>query len=287
MLKAVGHNLIASLRRFWPVLVFFFLVEFPERLFEHRILSWIDGFIDRHMEGTMKFIEPVFFYLIHTPFGLVAAAIFVILIHAYWEYLCGHHASRVMASISGVLAENHPPMESKPSPSSIRLSHNVQFSGFKIIQITPDLPELALAALCFENTLIPEEAIADFHFARLQVHYSDPATGDVIAKAFLARWHDSPDAPIDILGGERKCAIIASCIGSKWATDSLIDAPINPALEYGFGGSEYKHASVPLPLGRIKVKATLIGTHNLSIPPVDGILTLGKNGSASFVQDAL
>jgi hypothetical protein len=162
--------------------------------------------------------------------------------------------------------------------------HNVQFVGFRKIQIAPDMPELALATLCFENVLISGGSIADFHFARLQVHYSDFSTGEEIAKAFLARWHDSPAAPIDIMGGEKKCAIIASCIGSKWATDALIDAPVNPALEYGFGGSEYKHESVPLPLGRIKIKATLIGTRNLSIPPIEGILTLGEDGATSFKQ---
>lgn len=163
-------------------------------------------------------------------------------------------------------------------------SHNMRFVGFRRIQINPDFPDLALATLCFENVLIPGKLIADFHFARLKVNYLDFSTGDAIAKAFPARWHDSPEAPISICASEIKCAIIASCIGNKWATDSLIDTPINPALEYGFGGSEYKHESVPLPLGRIKIKATLIGTHNLSIPPVEGILTLEKNGAASFTQ---
>jgi hypothetical protein len=163
--------------------------------------------------------------------------------------------------------------------------HNVQFVGFKRIPIDPDLPELALATLCFENVLIPRESIADFRFARLRVNYRDFSTGETIAEAFPARWHNSPDDPIDILAGEEKCAIIASCFGSKWATDSLIDVPANPALEYGFGGSEYKRESVPLPLGCIKVKATLIGEHNLSIQQVSGILTLAENGNASFTPN--
>lgn len=166
-------------------------------------------------------------------------------------------------------------------------SHNVRFVGFRRIQIDPDFPDLTLATLCFENALIPGKPVVDFHFARLQVNYSDFSTEEMIAEAFLARWHDSPHAPIDISAGRKQCAIIASCISSKWATDSLIDTPINPALEYDFGGSEYKHESVPLPLGRIKIKATLIGTHNLSIPPVEGILTLGADGSASFLNTSV
>jgi hypothetical protein len=175
-----------------------------------------------------------------------------------------------------------PPTKAVLKPS--RLNHNVQFAGFKRIQIDKDFPDLAMATLCFENVLIPDESIADFHFARLQVTYSDLNTGGVIAETFMVRWHESPAAPIDICAGRKCCAIIASCIGSKWATDALIDTPINPALEYGFGGSEYKHESVPLPLGRIKVKATLIGTRNLSISLIQGTLTLGEDGNASFVE---
>jgi hypothetical protein len=175
-----------------------------------------------------------------------------------------------------------PLADSKPN----RLTHNVRFIGLKRIQLIRDVPDMALATLCFENSLIAGQEILDFHLARLRVDYSDPSTGEKIAEAFLARWNESPDAPIDILGSEKKYAIIASCLGSKWTTDSLIDVPVNPALEYGFGGSEYKRSHVPLPLGRIKINATLIGARNLSIPPVEGILTLGEDGSVSFIQDA-
>ena len=165
-------------------------------------------------------------------------------------------------------------------------SHNVQFAGFKLFPLDPDLPDLALGLFCFENVLIPGKPIENFHSARLRVIYRDFSSGETIAEAFPARWHDSPDDSISICADENKCAVIASCIGSKWTTDSLIDVPINPALEYGFGGSEYKRESIPLPLGRIKIKATLIGEQNLSLPPIEGILTLGENGHASFVRHA-
>lgn len=84
------------------------------------------------------------------------------------------------------------------------------------------------------------------------------------------------------VGRGKKFAILASYLGSKWSTDSLVDLAFNPALEYGFGGSEYKRESVPLPLHRIKVKATLIGVCNLPIPPVTGVLTLEAEGNDSF-----
>ena len=173
-----------------------------------------------------------------------------------------------------------------PVAATLKLSsplHNVQFLGFLKIQIDPDLPELALATLCFENVLIPGESIANFRFARLRVNYSDFSTGEIVATVFPARWHNSPDIPIDILAGEKKCAVIASCIGSKWTTDSLILVPVSPDLEYGFGGSEYRRERVTLPIGRIKIEATLIGERNLSILPVTGVLTLGESGTASFL----
>jgi hypothetical protein len=224
-------------------------------------------------------------WIIQTPIIWPVVVVCFILLHAWVEtmrrsrlVLCEHESVQ-LPPVS--LPRREPQINTGPA----RIKHNVQFVGFRRIQIDSDFPDLALATLCFENALIPEKPVADFHFARLQVNYSDFSTGEALADVFLSRWHDSPDAPIDICAGRKQCAIIASSIGSKWATDSLIDTPINLALEYGFGGSEYRHESVPLPLGRIKVKATLIGTHNLSIPPIKGILTLGEDGAASFMQD--
>jgi len=172
-----------------------------------------------------------------------------------------------------------------PAARSKEPAHNVQFVGFKLFDFGSDLPGLALGLFCFENVLIPGKPIENFRFARLRVAYRDLSTGEVIAESFPAKWHGSPDAPIDILGGEKKCAVIASCIGSKWTTDSLREEPVNPRLSYGLGGTEYTRECFPLPLGRMKIEATLTGERNLSISPVSGVLTLGEIGSASFARD--
>ena len=230
--------------------------------------------------------------MITAKFNLIVILVGLILMALAWlerksERRRYAHSSLERDDIQPIAA-THPALP-KPEPfrgtKSEGLGHNIQFVGFKLIQIDPGLPDLALAALCFENILIPGKSLGNFRLAELRVVYRDFTTGEVIATAYPAKWHDSPDAPIDICADEKRCAIIASSLGSKWATDSLIEVTINPELQYGPGGTEYKRESVPLQLGRIKVKATLIGAHNLSIPPVEGILTLGEDGNASFVEN--
>ena len=160
--------------------------------------------------------------------------------------------------------------------SSANLRPNVRFVGFKRIAIDPDFPELVLAALCFENVLITERVVDAFGIARLRVTYVDSSTKRVIAQAFPARWHESPDTPIAIHAGETKCALIASCIGNAWTTDSLSG-----------GGWEYDREHVPLPLGKIKITASLIGKDNVSIRAVKGVLTLQAGGSATFKKSII
>jgi hypothetical protein len=167
-------------------------------------------------------------------------------------------------------------MRGRAVDSSAKLRPNVRFVGFKRIVIDPDFPDLALAALCFENVLATEKSVDDFSLAQLRVTYVDSSTKRVIAQAFPARWHESPDTPIAIHAGETKCALIASCIGNAWTTDSLTG-----------GAWEYDRVHVPLPLGKIKITASLVGKNNISIRAVKGMLTLQAGGYVSFKKSII
>lgn len=175
------------------------------------------------------------------------------------------------------------PVMPLPEPHRGKPTHNVQFVGFKHIIPDPKLPGLAFAALCFRNIEIPNQTLGEFRSARLRVDYYQESTGEEITSVFPVRWFDL-DTPAISIGVIMRCAVIASCIGNDWATDYWAEVPINPALEHGFGGTEYKRAYSTLPLGRIKIAATLFGEQYLSIPRIEGILTLGEEGVAAFKQ---
>jgi hypothetical protein len=164
------------------------------------------------------------------------------------------------------------PTQSKPEP----LKHNVQCLGFRHIVFDPILPELTAAALCYQNVPITGEQIGEFSSARLKVNFYRESDGEEIAEAFPAKWIDL-DAPSITIGVTTKCAIIASCIAGKWGVDRLID----PSLGWVYNNVE----STKLPLGRIRIVATLFGQNNVSVPPITGTLILGEDGSASFVRE--
>lgn len=164
------------------------------------------------------------------------------------------------------------PTSAEGKPASPK--HNVQCIGFKRIEIDPQFPDLSMAALCFQNVPVSGEPIGEFGYARLKVDYHIPSTGERITEVFPAKWFDchGPSVRIDVT---TKCALIALCIGSKWTADRIIEDSED-------WRGEFRVECVDLPLGQIKIVATLLGEHNLSIAPVVGILTLGENGAATF-----
>lgn len=267
------------------MLAFFLLVEFPVRLFEHRILGWINDAIDRHLEGAMKWIEPGFFYLLHTPFGLLAAAVFVILIHAYWQYLREHHAIRNITAASGVLAEDNSPIEPKPSPLFATATtlpiqsgwtkppHNVQYVGFEVF-VDDDF---VTATLCFQNVPIPGKLLGKFEWPRLRVIFYDHSTGEELADMCPIVWRsDSGDPPTEI-GVKKQYAEVASFFKGtlKWTAHELNE----PSEDFD---SWHKLNSVDLPAKDVRIIATLSGINKLRVPPVEGVLTLGEGGHATF-----
>lgn len=135
-------------------------------------------------------------------------------------------------------------------------------------------------AVCFENVLIPNESIEELKSARLKVNYYSSLSGEEILEVFPAKWCSTREAAIN-LRTKKAYGEIASYYGSvgpalesKWKAHQVIETIADP------NGILIRF----LPLGPMKIVATLIGEGNLSLTPFTGILTLEKDGSATFEQ---
>jgi hypothetical protein len=162
-----------------------------------------------------------------------------------------------------------PPVPSKPEP----LKHNVQCLG---VEITPDFP---LILMCFRNIEIPGKPVGLFKAARLKVTFYLESSGEEVAEIFPVKWSGFPDQDEIEIGVKKVCAILAmhsldSDLG--WEAHSTKGIP----AEIGW---KYILERTFLPSDRLKVVANLIGEDNLSMDkPIEGILTLGEDRSASW-----
>jgi hypothetical protein len=165
------------------------------------------------------------------------------------------------------------PPSVQPPP---RPKHNVQYVGFKSIQIDPQRPGLSFAILYFQNIPIAGESVGEFRHARVRVTYRHESTDEEITDIFPARWNGEDDAAVNI-GFHAQGAVIASCIGDEWTADRTIK-------KQAHWGTYTEVESIPIPTGTLKITATLIGENNISLAPITGILTLGNDSTASFVR---
>jgi hypothetical protein len=159
---------------------------------------------------------------------------------------------------SKAVTEQHIHLPPPPAPTAEPLKHNVQCLDVTI--------EDSTVTIGFQNVLIPGKPIGDFRNARLRVEYRLEATDKEWDTIFPARWacYEQDDIPIGVVPQH---AFLASYYDTdkEWYALSTADR-------------------TRLPIGGLKIKATLIGEGNLSLPPITGVLTLGEGGSASFVR---
>jgi len=162
------------------------------------------------------------------------------------------------------------------SPNSlVKPKHNVQCIGFKVISDDP----FAIAALCFQNVPIPGGLIGKFEWPRLRVVYYENSTGQEIADLCPLQWWGSDDRPIEI-NANGSHAVIASYFEGEWKAYEVNE----PSDDFGAWN---KLHSVDLLAGEFRIIATLSGVYNLGIAPLKGLLTLGKDGTASFHMSRL
>ena len=161
------------------------------------------------------------------------------------------------------------PVPSKPE----LLKHNVQLVGVEIYQ---DFP---MVLMCFRNVEIPGKPVGYFRSARLKVNYYLESSGEEVAESFPARWSGFADQDEIEIGFKKECAILAMhsldpYIGWEAHETKGIPAEI---------GWKYITERKFLPSDRLKIVANLIGENNLSMDkPIEGILTLGEDRSASW-----
>jgi len=153
--------------------------------------------------------------------------------------------------------------------SSIVTLHNVQCLGVRTGERAADIG--------FVNVEILNRTVASFHRARLKIRYSLAHSGQAVEIVFPARWIDSDEYDISI-GFVPEYAVLAVQIGSKWYGVETEEVLMPHAEIESYNRRKLK----PLPSGKLRIEATLIGENNLSLAPFTGTLTLGENGMASF-----
>ena len=84
MANFVG-NLKSDGKRAWPFVILALILDFAERLLEHRILTAVNEFIDAHSGGFFSSTKPIVSLLVQTPFLLLTITICIILLHAYFK----------------------------------------------------------------------------------------------------------------------------------------------------------------------------------------------------------
>jgi len=145
-------------------------------------------------------------------------------------------------------------------------THNVRCVGVMIDQ--------SGAKICFQNVAIPGQEVGRFREAQVHIAYSLESSGEEVALIFPARWIGHDRGQVEV-GPKTECAVLAYFTGKSWQTIAFRDSPLATGwldrIEY-----------IALPSGNIRIKATLFGENNFSLEPLIGVLTLGKEGNASF-----
>lgn len=177
-----------------------------------------------------------------------------------------------IGALPNSVTEHHIHLPAPPPSLPEPLKHNVQCVG---VEIGPDFP---IVRMCFRNIETPGKPFGSFRSARLKVNYISESSGEEIAEVFPVRWIGFDEDKIEI-GVKKQCAEIARQSTFGW------EALSTRAIPGEIGGREYTTDSTYLPSERLKIVATLIGENNLSLDkPIEGILALDQDGSASFTR---
>ena len=132
--------------------------------------------------------------------------------------------------------------------------------------------DFIIATLSFRN--VPNgKLLGKFNEPLLRVVYYDLSTGGEVADMGRAEWWNEERNPLTEIGAQEQYAIVASLfkVDMMWNALELVeDEAVGLKLH-----------SVKLPVHKLHIVASL-SAYSLRIPPVEGILTLGEDGSASF-----
>lgn len=206
--------------------------------------------------------------------GIVAIVVGITVSYLQKSLIFAGASSLVMllafgAALWGSRTRKITPQVPVPITISSKPLHNVQCLGVRAGEKAADIG--------FVNMEIPNRTVASFHRARLKIRYSLAHSGQAVEIVFPARWIDSDEYDISI-GFVPVYAVLAVQIGSEWYGVETEEV-LMPHAEIE---AYYRRKLKPLPSGKLRIEATLIGENNLSLAPFTGTLTLGENGMASF-----
>lgn len=216
--------------------------------------------------------------MITPQFDLVIFAVGFLLIAAGWFE---RRANSRRASETAHASVLEPPSSSPSIPNApVKPPHNVHCVGFKLFSDDP----FNVATLIFRN--VPNgNLLGKFKAPRLRVIFYDHLTGQEIADMCPLQWWNTNEefGPSEIDASEHYAAVASFFIldgKGKWTAYEVNEArEDDPHPRHELNSAE-------LPTGKMRIVAMLSSQYGtVSIAPITGILTLGKDGSASFVQE--
>jgi hypothetical protein len=285
-------------------------------LLKHFAFSQIIDFIGDHNKGIVKTIVV---YALGHPFVfslmLLAIAVTVILVHAYFSDDEGtedemknpedHPPAPVIQTASPVTTQTANPVVTQTANPNIAVSptinntinlagsrpvrpkapisreepkHNVEFVGFR--KYPDDGPQARCLVACFRNILIPHKPIGNFDYAKVTVTFYDDRDHEVL-QIYPAAWLESEEGSpfCHIGGGETKSCIVAGYLNGEWKAFSSQKIR-SSSWE---GGSVYEEIEHVIPrVTSLKAAVVLIGEDNISLPPVNAVLSLFPDGNFTF-----
>jgi hypothetical protein len=164
-----------------------------------------------------------------------------------------------------------PPTSPMPVEKS-KKTHNVKFIGFREIPESKNYFKSFVAT--FENFPIPNKEIADFLNAKAKVEVSSIEEDSCLAMPSM--WLDQDNfESVNLSGGLPQHVVIAIYIGNKWRMQKIVQKPSS----YGM---IYEPEGMTLAEGEYTVAVTLIGSQNMSTPPVAANFTIRDDGQLSY-----
>jgi len=306
-------------KRSWPVAALSAIWGLVGLLAEHRVLSWLNDFLDEH--SRVSFLAKP----LPGPTVLLGVAGLVLVFRTVLEGRRrketghapgGHHqiapepATTIKQEASPVItaspiitaspsfthhAHFYPPGQYTPPPATriesqaaaVELQgHNVSFAGVSKCRsnaeeeiIKNDYGNLALKA-CFINPPKAGKQIEDAHRVRVRAVFRNEA-GDEVAEVSSAKWlrHGTDDS-VRIRVNTRECLLLAMWYPTiGWHAPFLVQG----SEPYMDGERDYSIEHHPPPNEKLTVEITAVDGNNVGLNPVSVQIQLSAGGTADIL----
>jgi hypothetical protein len=252
-------KLKADGKRARPYIVIAAILDFGERLIEHRILTAVNDFIDAHSGWFFALMRPVLVWLVQTPFVLLMGTICIILLHAYFTR---DSAAPSTSSDPRMVPVDTPPSAVPPVQAQLAADPvlaNIVLRGVSVVltdtiheYYPPDNHGAVGVKACFLNQRLAGRPTAQFSYVTASVAYRDLNKLEV-AYTDSPRWlrHEVDDA-VSINANTSECLLLAI-----WDHSGEWVLPYIEPITYD-DGSPGKELNIrPLPFGTLFIEITL------------------------------